>query len=184
MEGGRPEINSAMERYADGDEAAFSVLYDALATRLYAFLVRSTRDKARAEDLVQHTFLHIHRARGSFIRGADVMPWAFSIARRLMIDHARRSEREIVTMDPSSESQSMGVESNAEELLATVQLAAQLKNELAQLPEPQRAAFQLVKQEGLSLAEAAAVLGTTTTGVKLRLHRAYAALRSIVTDGR
>ena len=43
-------------------------------------------------------------------------------------------------------------------------------------------AFELVKQEGLSMAEAAAVLGTTVSAVKLRAHRAYEALRRVLGD--
>src|SRR4051794_9164921 len=45
-------LTSAMERYADGDDAAFGEIYDALAGRIYAFLLRQTRDPARAEDLL------------------------------------------------------------------------------------------------------------------------------------
>jgi len=50
------------------------------------------------------------------------------------------------------------------------------------LPETQRVAFELVKEEGLSLAEAAQVLGTTVSAVKLRAHRAYEALRAVLGD--
>src|SRR5262249_20161831 len=87
--------NSAMDRYAQGDEASFSELYDALAPRLYGYLLRQTRNDTRAEDLLQQTFLQIHCARGRFIPGADVVPWAFAIARRLLIDGVRRSGREV-----------------------------------------------------------------------------------------
>src|SRR5215468_3689874 len=82
--------DAAMERYARGDEAAFAELYDAIAPRLLGFLRKATRDAAAAEDLMQQTFLHMHRARGSFIPGAPVLPWAFAIARRLLTDQARR----------------------------------------------------------------------------------------------
>jgi len=88
-----PDIDpadAAMERYANGDGAAFADLYDAIAPRLLAFLRRATRDGVAAEDLMQQTFLQIHRARGSFIPGAPVIPWALAIAKRLMIDGARR----------------------------------------------------------------------------------------------
>src|SRR5215470_6996903 len=82
--------DAAMERYSKGDDAAFAQVYDALAPRLLGFLRKSTRDEFAAEDLMQQTLLQIHRARGSFISGARVMPWAFAIARRLIIDTARR----------------------------------------------------------------------------------------------
>ena len=62
-------------------------------------------------------------------------------------------------------------------LLSAKQLDGRLQVELARLPESQREAFNLIRQEGLSLAEAAAVLGTTVSAVKLRAHRAYEFLR-------
>src|SRR5256885_6512465 len=83
--------DAAMDRYASGETDAFAVLYDLLAPRLYGFLLRQTRNPARAEDLVQQTMLHIHCARGRFIHGAPVMPWAFAIARRLLIDETRKN---------------------------------------------------------------------------------------------
>src|SRR5215472_14293870 len=92
----RAEVDVAMERYAAGDDAAFPSVYDAVAPRLYGYLLRQTRDRARAEDLLQQTMLHIHRARIRFIAGAEVMPWAFAIARRLLLDGLRRNKREMV----------------------------------------------------------------------------------------
>src|SRR5262249_42056168 len=89
------KADAAMERYANGDGAAFAELYDAIAPRLLGFLRRANLDGVAAEDLVQETLLQMHRARGTFIPGAPVMPWAFAIARRLMIDSARRRKVEL-----------------------------------------------------------------------------------------
>jgi RNA polymerase sigma-70 factor (ECF subfamily) len=170
-----------MARYAAGDDAAFAVVYDELAPRLYGFLLRQTSDMARAEDLVQQTFLQMHRARGSFLAGAEVLPWAFAIARRLLIDGYRRGRREVLDGDDArDEPPASGP--TADDLVQAQQLADRIKRELARLPEAQRVAFELVKQEGLSLAEAAQVLGTTVAAVKLRAHRAYEALRGVLGD--
>src|SRR5262245_61205531 len=92
---GVDDADAAMERYANGDNAAFAELYDAIAPRLVGFLRKATRDGVATEDLMQQTFLQIHRARGSFIPGAPVMPWALAIAKRLMIDGARRQRVEL-----------------------------------------------------------------------------------------
>src|SRR5579871_3992691 len=86
--------NRAMDAYAQGDDAAFGSLYDALAPRLLGFLMRQTRDRQRAEDLLQDTLLNIHRARGQFMVGADVVAWAFAISRRLCIDRLRHRKHE------------------------------------------------------------------------------------------
>jgi RNA polymerase sigma-70 factor (ECF subfamily) len=171
-----------MERYAKGDDSAFARVYDALAPRLYGYLLRQTRARARAEDLLQQTMLHIHRARARFIPGAEVMPWAFAIARRLLVDDARRGKRELLADDGEPDAGSSDAPS-AHDLLQAQELAIRLERALARLPQSQRTAFELIRQEGLSMAEAAQVLGTTVPAVKLRAHRAYVALRASLGDG-
>jgi len=176
-------LDAAMDRYAAGDDAAFEEVYDLLAPRLLAFLLRQTRDRARAEDCVQQTMLQIHRARGRFTPGARVLPWAFAIARRLLIDMHRRGGREVLSADEAGDGGAAtltALDAGADDVAYAKELAARLQAELARLPENQRAAFDLVRQEGLSVAEAADVLGTTVAAVKLRAHRAYQALRAVV----
>jgi RNA polymerase sigma-70 factor (ECF subfamily) len=177
----RGEADLAMERYAGGDGAAFAQVYDALAPRLYGYLLRQTRDRSRAEDLLQQTMLHIHRARDRFIAGAEVLPWAFAIARRLLVDDVRRGRRVVLSDDGDSDSGPADVPT-ADQMVEAGELAGRIQAVLARLPESQRSAFELIKQEGLSVAEAAQVLGTTVAAVKLRAHRAYEALRTAIAD--
>jgi len=177
----RAEVDVAMERYAAGDDAAYAAVYDALAPRLFGYLMRQTREQARAEDILQQTLLQIHRARTSFIPGAEVMPWAFAIARRLLVDSVRRGRREVLSADGEPDP-GASREPGADEIAQARQLARRLEVELSKLPPAQRVAFELVKNEGLSMAEAAQVLGTTVAAVKLRAHRAYEALRSALGD--
>jgi RNA polymerase sigma-70 factor (ECF subfamily) len=179
----RTPADVAMERYATGDDASFGAVYDALAPRLYGYLLRQTRDAARAEDLVQQTLLHMHRARARFIPGAEVTPWAFAIARRLLIDSLRRGRREVLSAhDDSPQDDPPSPDASADALVEAQEVANRIQRALVGLPEAQRVAFELIKQEGLSLAEAAAVLGTTVAAVKLRAHRAYEALRAVLGD--
>jgi RNA polymerase sigma-70 factor (ECF subfamily) len=177
----RAEADVAMQRYAGGDDAAFGMVYDALAPRLYGYLLRQTHQRARADDLLQQTMLHIHRARGTFIPGAEVTPWAFAIARRLLVDSLRRGSREVLSddgeVDPGPDRGPM-----ADEVAQARELAVRVERVLATLPPSQRTAFELIKNEGLSMAEAAQVLGTTVAAVKLRAHRAYEALRAALGD--
>lgn len=179
------EINEAMNRYAAGEMDAFSELYDLIAPRLYGYLFRKTRNQSLAEDLLQQTMLRIHCARGRFIRGAQVMPWLISIARRLLIDGMRHAKVEccVDAEDNLAAQLAMrALDRPADEVMHTKQVAQMVLRELAQLPESQRAAFELVKQDGLSHAEAAQILGTTVTAVKLRSHRTYVKLRSALNN--
>ncbi|MBS2030490.1 MAG: sigma-70 family RNA polymerase sigma factor [Deltaproteobacteria bacterium] len=169
-------LDQAMARYAEGDEPAFAVLYDELSSRLFSFLIKQTRDQARAEDLLQQTFLQLHRSRGHFKPGSPALPWALAIARRLAIDASRRAR---FSSHESEEAiaEAVGGDPLPDAVLSARQLHGRFQEELAKLPESQRNAFVMIREEGLSTAEAAAVLGTTVSGVKLRAHRAYSALR-------
>ena len=175
-------LDAAMDRYARGEDSAFEEVYDGLAPRLQSFLLRYTHDRARAEDVVQQTMLQIHRARGRFTLGGQVVPWAFAIARRLLIDQHRRGGREVLapTGDDSLTQLLAAVDARADDVAIAKEVAGKLAEELARLPENQRVAFELIKQDGLSVAEAAQVLGTTVAAVKLRAHRAYEAMRAVL----
>jgi RNA polymerase sigma-70 factor (ECF subfamily) len=172
------DADEAMSRYAHGDESAFATIHELVAPRLTAYLRRRVREAALVPDLVQQTFLHMHRARHTFRAGGEVLPWAFAIARRQLVD-AYRAELGPTVADGEvrAERDQRATYPCGEELLAAKEAARRVERALAALSAPQRAAFELVKGDGLSLVEAAAALGTTVTGVKLRTHRAYTALR-------
>jgi RNA polymerase sigma-70 factor (ECF subfamily) len=172
----KPRANAAMERYADGDDAAFGEVYALLAPRLQAFLCRRTRNACRSEELVHDTFLRMHTNRRHFARGAEVMPWAFAIARRLLIDDHRKASH--VPPDPDQDAGGPWLDA----VVAVRRLGKRIMEELEHLPEQHREAFTLVQIDGLSMAEAAQVLGCTVAAVKLRAHRTYEALRDRLGD--
>jgi len=175
-------LTAAMDRYADGEADAFGTVYDHLAPRLRAFFRRSTRDHASADDLLQQTFVNIHRGRQCFVHGSDVVPWAFAIARRLLIDSARKRKREAFLSSSDEETSpldlSMAEDGSPDEITWSKELAARAHAELGKLPEGQREAYELVRGDGLSVSEAADVLGISGAAVKQRVFRAYEALRA------
>jgi RNA polymerase sigma-70 factor (ECF subfamily) len=189
-------LEQAMDRFAAGDDEALGDVYDLASPAVFSFLKGLCRDRQLAEDLTQETFLRIHRARGLFRVGSPVLPWAYTIARRLFLDEvrSRRSEKVVpqvggnargpsVTGDAGEPARAFEVAAagpSAEELFADRELARALDEALAQLPEAQASAFRLLKGEGLSVAEVAGIMGTTKGAVKLRAHRAYEALRNLL----
>jgi RNA polymerase sigma-70 factor, ECF subfamily len=177
--------SGAMDRYARGDDSAFSELYDALAPRLSSFLLRRTRDATRTEDLLQQTFLQMHCARRHFAPGASATSWAFAIARNLLVDTYRKSAHEIVADEDEQrhqERECVAPGASPEAIAHQRQLVRRMQEQLARVPEAHRAAFELVQRDGLSMAEAAEVLGTTVAAVKLRAFRAYEALRATIGE--
>nr|HEX4317891.1 RNA polymerase sigma factor [Kofleriaceae bacterium] len=174
-----------MARYCDGDATAFRELYAAVAPRLLGYLVKMARSRAVADDLLQHTFLKVHRARAAYVRGADPVPWIYAIAHRTFLDEARRVARgkeraagddvPEVAAGITGESDDRRDDARADLDLAGVAMAA-----LAELPEQQREAVVLTKLEGKTVAEAAEIAGTTVGAMKVRAHRGYEALRRLL----
>jgi RNA polymerase sigma-70 factor (ECF subfamily) len=166
-------IESLMERYVAGDSRAFEALYVQVSPRLFGYLLRLCRDRQNAEDLVQVTFSKMHKARDSYIGGAPLLPWLMAIARRSFFDLVRHKKvrPEYLSSDgalPEPEQREVGLNSD---------MADALDGALSRLPPAYAEAIQLTKITGLSLHEAAEVLGTSNTAVKLRVHRGYKLLR-------
>lgn len=168
-----PTLEDLMERYVDGDPSAFDALYQGVSSRLFGYLMRLTRHRERAEDLLQVTFAKVHRARDSYLRGAPVLPWMIAIARRSFLDERRAAA--VRTEDLSHDGSLPEPQPEAPAISAD--LSDALENALDSLPEAYREAIILTKLTGLSIAEAADVLGSTPAAVKLRVHRGYHQLR-------
>jgi RNA polymerase sigma-70 factor (ECF subfamily) len=176
----RERARRAMDRYADGDDSAFAELYDVLEPHLLGFAMHLARHRPRAEDLVQQTFLQLHRSRARWVRGARVFPYAFSIAHHHFIDstHREKYEQLVSTETLEPEEPPSGAPWADDELDGKRRLATVLE-QLHLLPEHHRMAFQLVVLEELSIAEAAEVLGLSPGNIRVQVHRAREALRQL-----
>lgn len=164
-----------MSRYQQGDGAAVSELYRQVSPGMLNYLWRFTQDRGLAEDLVQETFLRVHKVRQTYRPGSPVRPWLFAIARYAAIDALRKKGRrrelvydELPVIDalvtqPEEPRDPSGTE--------------RVEKALQALPQKQREALLLTKAGGLSMREAAAALGTTEGAVKVRVHRALVSLR-------
>ena len=177
------DAKDLMQRYCDGDAGAFRELYALVAPRLLGYLLKMARERALADDLLQQTFMKVHRARAAYVRGADPLPWIYSIAHRTFIDEARKHKRAVVRLGEveelpevpaglTGESADRREDGRADPELVTAALDA-----LALLPDQQREAVVLTKLDGKSVAEAAEIAGTTVGAMKVRAHRGYEALR-------
>jgi RNA polymerase sigma-70 factor (ECF subfamily) len=178
--------NEAMAEYAQGREAAFDIVYEVVAPRIEGYVRRKVRDSARVEDIVQQTFENMHKARGRFVPGSDVLNWAFAIARNLVIDTGKKAGRES-SADMTDENETMGAVlaaavAGGEELFLARETGALLVRSFGRLTKLQQEVFELVKLEGLSYQQAAATLGITVPSVRMYAHRAYLSLREAVSE--
>jgi RNA polymerase sigma-70 factor, ECF subfamily len=172
------EPRDLMARYVDGDASAFRELYGQVAPRLLGYLVKMAKSRPLAEDLLQQTFLKVHRARSAYIRGADPVPWIYAIAHRTFIDEARKQKRAVV--DAGDPETLPDVAADPGETRADPEAVKEALDALAKLPEAQREAVVLTKLDGKSVAEAAQIAGTTVGAMKVRAHRGYEALRALL----
>lgn len=173
--------SALMARYCDGDDAAFRALYALAAPRLFAYVTCLVRDRPLADELLQQTFIKLHNARATYVRGADPLPWMYTIAHGICLDEFRCVRRSRIRLGCDAR--------GAPEPPATPEGGAESARPdyhertieaLDELPDDQRLALVLTKIQGKSMAEAAVVLGTTPGAVKLRAHRAYVALREVL----
>jgi RNA polymerase sigma-70 factor (ECF subfamily) len=178
-------LDRAMSRYADGEDTAFGEVFTALAPRLQAFLRRLSGSEELAADLVQETFLRMHRARGSFAKNGAVLPWAYAIARNCYVSHARSFKAKVArsSVDVTEHELPTGLDQSAEEAASAKQRAQIVERTLAAMSAANREAFILIRFEGQSVADAAQILGATEGAVKLRAFRAYEQLREALGQG-
>ena len=150
-----------MERYVDGDAAAFDQLFRRYERRAYAYFARRTRSPDRAQDLYQELFLRVHRARLAYDPKRAFAPWFFQIAHRLLVDDARRAFRSReVPFDEQDASLAAG---GARDVVADRQ---QLALALSELSEGERSILLAAKGAGVGYAEIARRLGKSVDAVK------------------
>jgi len=177
------ELAELMRRYAVGEEDVFAQLYPLMAPRLYRFCLRLVARKPEADDLLQETFLRVHRARATYMVGANVLHWAFAIARSVHLDrlrYRRRHPEELGSARDAAENDRLHADGRhgPEAGMQARDLLDVVTRELNKMSEKNRVAYILLREEELSVKEAAAVLGATTDVVKQRAHRAYEHLRA------
>jgi RNA polymerase sigma-70 factor (ECF subfamily) len=177
-----PMLRISMAEYQAGSADAFDRLHDALASDLKAYLTKLARDPTRADDLLQETFLQIHRSRAAHTPGQPVRPWVFAIAKRVFLMYrrstARRTRYELLSSADRGET-SLGP-TEPERLHASQQVASALRH----VPADGRRAFVLHHLFGFSFKEVAAKLGIKPGAAKIRSSRAANFMRSLLRENR
>lgn len=174
-----------MERLAAGDDAALNDLMERHATPVFHFLCRMLGNEDDANDLAQETFVRVFRASASFRTNEKFSTWLYTIAANLARNHFRWRSRHLnVSLESESAAteQSLGSTIPADspapnEQALAVERAAAVRVAVDRLPEDLREAMVLCEWEERSVAEAAAILGTTPKAVESRLYRARQILR-------
>jgi RNA polymerase sigma factor (sigma-70 family) len=168
-----------MAAYVAGDAAAFRVIFARYAPLLLRAMLRELYVREEANDLVQQTFLQLHRARADFDPGQKLKPWVFTIAMNLKREYFRKKKRR---PERSLEADSIPEPAVAALGAARVDARRTLARVLDGLPADQREVIELHWFDGLEFPEVAAVVGASVSAVKVRAHRGYVRLRQALGD--
>ena len=173
-----------MVQYQQGSVAAFDLLYLRYESRVYGYLLRLVRDRDRAAELFQETFLNLHKHRHSFDKDKPFSPWLFRISRNLAYNEIRQTKRrrKVFENQVDLDAQVNHQQKNPEEALQSQSLKEQLDSALCSLPEDQREALVLSYYGGLKYADIAEVMGTTQDAIKQRVRRGMVKLRDRFHD--
>jgi len=158
-----------MEGYLDGRLEAFDGLYAALSGRLRGYLLSQCRDPALADDLLQDTFLQVHRSRRTYEPGRPVTPWIFAIARHVFL-MKRRSTGRRLRFEERLAAEAVSGDVPRDDLKALAD-KDEVHLALDQVPADQREALLLHHVQGWSFAEIAARLGIRVNAAKTRAFR-------------
>ena len=175
-----------MLRVKRGDRAAFAGLVDKYKQPVMNFIQRSLRDEIEAEDLAQNVFLQAWKSRARYRQTAKFSTWLFTIARNLCLNEIRRRSRHPAESieethaehddQPRQQYEDKSQIAPPEKLLHG-ELAQKIEEALAELPENQRTAILLCRQDELSYEEIAEVLDCSLSATKSLIHRGRETLK-------
>lgn len=168
-----------MLEVAAGSEQALRMLIEKWQTPLINFFYRSLGSVEQSEDLAQMVFIRVYRAAAKYQPTAKFSTYLFHIARRLLINEYRRQSRKpLEAVDPAE----LGGSTPGRDKLDMMEIEEAFAAALDTLPENQRTAILLLKQQELSYEEIAKTMDATETAVKSWIHRARQKLKEQLKD--
>jgi RNA polymerase sigma-70 factor (ECF subfamily) len=166
-----------------GAPDAFDRVYDRYRAPIFGFLLRLTRDRPLAEDLLQETWLRVARGARALAPDSRLKPWLFRIAYNLFVSHRRWSALNLARLGTLRALGPGEVDHHTpEEAHAANDLQRRLESALGALKAEHREVLLLVAVEGMEPQEAAEVLTVSAPALRQRLKRARDALAHALTE--
>jgi RNA polymerase sigma-70 factor (ECF subfamily) len=162
-----------MVRYQGGSLEAFQEMYAQLAPGVRRYLLHLVSGSEIADDLLQETFLHMHRSRAAYNPEYAVRPWVFGLARNVFL-MSRRAARQWTKVHESREGlPECPVLPEAERFGSQ----DEIRRGIASLSRDQAEALLLHHEWGFSFEEIAGMLGISAAAARARASRGMADLR-------
>ncbi len=169
------EDTACMRRLAAGDDSALAEIVKRWHTPLLNFFYRSTGSREDAEDLMQSVMIKLYRAAPRYRVEARFSTYLFVIARRVLQNHRRFFRRKMFGLvDNGSVSETFLADSDDGKVREIEEF---FQTALKSLPESQRTAILLLKQQGMSYREIADAMRTNESSVKTWIFRARQKLK-------
>jgi len=175
-----------MLRVKQGDSDAFAQLVDKYKHPVMNLVYRMLRDATEAEDIAQNVFIQVHKSASRYQASSKFTTWLFTIARNLCLNELRRRSRHpadsMEAAHPENEEQPWQQFEDKKtfsppETLLQGELEQKIDEALAELPENQRTAILLCRQDELSYEEIAKVLRCSLSATKSLIHRGRETLK-------
>jgi RNA polymerase sigma-70 factor (ECF subfamily) len=167
-----------------GDGSALAELFKRHGDRVYRVLARLPGvDRRDLDDLVQATFIEVHRSAPRYGARAAVGTWILSIAINVMRHHVRGEVRRRMLVTAAAEESELARSPRPDEDASRRQLMARLERALASLPKDMQVVFSMCELEGIKGVEAARVLGMREGTLWRKLHEARSKLRAALEPG-
>jgi len=175
-----------MLRVKHGDLQAFEELVQKYQHPIVNLAYRMLRDLDEAEDLAQNVFVRVFQSAGRYEATAKFSTWIFTIARHLCLNEIRRRGRHPAQSLESSQSEDPAQAPrqypdsktfSPPQAFLHRELEGKIQDALAALPEKQRLAIALCREEELSYEDIARVLGCSLSATKSLIHRGRETLK-------
>ena len=175
-----------MLRVKQGDGGAFTELVNKYKQPVMNVVYRMLRDATEAEDLAQNVFVQVHRSAHRYQVAAKFSTWLFTITRNLCLNEIRRRSRHQTTsMDAPNPLKETEVWREFEDTrtfsppdkMLQGELEEKIEIALTELPENQRLAIVLCRQDELSYEDISKVLGCSLSATKSLIHRGRETLK-------
>ena len=165
-------------RFKEGDESAFSEIFNKHKTTVINLAFRVVREKGAAEDIAQEVFIKIYEKRIPFDPKAKFSTWLYRVTVNTSIDFLRRKKVFPSSSDESRQDSVDPSQVSTHNLLADKELKGQIQREIDQLPEKLKIPLTLYQFEDMPYREIAKILGISEKAVERRLYRAKELLRA------
>ena len=168
-----------MLAYGTGDAAAFDTLYHRHKDTLYRYMHRQLAGASIVDELYQDVWSNVIRHRQQYRDSARFITWLYSIARNRIVDYYRAQSRQSALIEPCDDTDHFADNRQSEPATIAInaELLQRLKELINDLPPPQREAFLLKEEAGLSLQTIAEITGADKETIKSRLRYAMKKLR-------